>query len=259
MLADERQRMICERLREQGQVQVGELARALQVSEETVRRDIALLDRKNLLRRVHGGAVPVQAVRLDPPFETRAAENREARMRLGKAAAAMIGENEVIAIDHGVTTEAMAEAMTGCRGVTVVTASLPVLCALMNKKRAGEFAGDVYFPGGLLNEREQMVGGVLTAEQLERFSFDRAFVSATAVDERGVYMTSPDSAELAARMLLHAKEGILLAGSEKLGRRSVYRYASLAQIDVLITDAEREIPAALASEAEKNGVRLTAV
>lgn len=100
----------------------------------------------------------MQAMRLDPPFEAREAENREVRMRLGRAAAAMVRENEVIAMDGGVTTGAMAEAMCGCRGVTVVTASVTVLCLLMSKKRAGEFAGDVYFLGGLLDEREQMTG-----------------------------------------------------------------------------------------------------
>ena len=259
MLADERQRKICERLREQGQVQVCKLAREFDVSEETVRRDIALLDRNNLLRRVHGGAVPVQAMRLDPPFEAREAENREVRMRLGRAAAAMVRENEVIAMDGGVTTGAMAEAMCGCRGVTVVTASVTVLCLLMSKKRAGEFAGDVYFMGGLLDEREQMTGGALTAEHLERFSFDRVFVSATAVDTGGVYMGDTENGELAAQMLARTGEAILLAGSEKLGRRSVYRYAALGQINVLVTDAQMTVPGALAAGLKQNGVRLVMV
>lgn len=256
MLADERQRKICERLREQGQVQVCRLAEEFGVSEETVRRDIARLERGGMLRRVHGGAVPVQAVRLDPPFEAREAENREFRIRLGKAAAAMVKENEVIAMDGGVTVAAMAEELHGCRGVTVVTASVTVLCLLMSKKCAGEFAGDVYFLGGLLDEKEQMTGGALTGEQLERFSFDRVFVSATAVDAGGVYMGGAESGELAARMLARGGEAVVLAGSEKMGRRSVYRYASLEQIHVLVTDTQMPVPTGLAAGLKQNGVRL---
>ncbi|MDD6175707.1 MAG: DeoR/GlpR family DNA-binding transcription regulator [Firmicutes bacterium] len=256
MLADERQRLICRRLREQGQVQVGALAQEFSVSEETVRRDIALLERNHLLRRVHGGALPVQAMRLDPPFEARAAENREERMRLGRAAAALVGENEIIAMDGGVTTEAMAEAMSGCRGVTVVTASVPVLCLLMNKKRTGEFEGSVYFLGGLLDEREQMTGGALTAEHLERFSFDRVFVSATAADSSGIYMGTAENGALAAGMIARARETVLLAGSEKFGRRSVYRYAEPAQLNTLVTDAKQPLPAGMTAVLEQSGVRI---
>ncbi len=257
MLADERQRLICEQLQQQGQVQVSKIAQELQVSEETIRRDIALLERQNLLRRVHGGAMPVREVRREPPFEVRAAENRESRSRLGKAAAQMVQENEIIAMDSGVTTEAMAEAMQGCHGVTVVTASVAVLCILMNKKHAGIFEGNVYFLGGLLNEQEQTTVGALTTEQLKRFSFDKAFVSATAVDTDGVYMAGAEGGELAAAMLERAQQGILLAGSEKLGQRSVYRYARLSQLDAMITDAGEPVPAAFCTALRQNSVKLT--
>ena len=201
--------------------------------------------------------MPVETIRIDPPFETRAAENREARAFLGKAAAARVKKNETIALDGGVTTEAMAGAMEGGSGVTVVTASVPVLSILMEKKRAGSFLGRVYFLGGLLDEREQMTGGALTAEQLGRFSFDRVFLSATAVDGDGIYMSNTENGELAGAMLSASREGILLAGSEKLGRRSVYRYAPLSRISELITDREQELPAALCNVLRQNGVRLT--
>lgn len=256
MLAGERQRMICERLAEQGQVQVSVLAKELAVSEETIRRDIALLDSRNLLRRVHGGAMPVQSIRLDPPFETRAAENREARALVGKKAAEMVHENEIVALDGGVTTEAMAEAMYGCRGVTVVTASVRVLCILMAKKHSGQFEGNVYFLGGLLDEKEPQTCGDLTNEQLSRFSFDRAFISATAVDSDGVYMGDVTGGAFAAAMLSRAREVTLLAGSEKFGRRSLYRYAGLSQVNRLITDSGTAVPPSLRNALEQNGVEL---
>ena len=134
----ERQRRIEQMLREQGRVEVLELARLLQVSEHTVRRDLLALQGQGLLQRTHGGAVTLDTQRLG--LGDRAAVLADAKAAVGRAAAALVEPGQTVVLDAGSTPLAMARALT-VRPLTVITSSLDV-AAHLRRRPAGADRAD---------------------------------------------------------------------------------------------------------------------
>src|SRR2546430_4733086 len=153
MYAEERQQHIVDRARREGRVDVAELATELAVTSETIRRDLSVLERHGVLRRVHGGAIPVERLGFEPALAARDAVLTAEKDRIAKAALAELPEEGSIVLDAGSTTARLAEMLPIDRQLTVLTNGLPIALSLAARTKL-----TVLFIGGRGRERTLAIG-----------------------------------------------------------------------------------------------------
>jgi DeoR family fructose operon transcriptional repressor len=226
-----RHQLILRKLRTEGQVRAVDLAQDLGVTHETIRKDLLLLDGRGLLRRVHGGALPVNALSYEPSVATRTAFSAEKR-RIAAAAAELVPIEGAILLDAGSTTAALAENFPTRSHLTVITNTLPIALALLAHPNLS-----VHTVGGRVRATTMAEVDHWALRALLEVHVDVAFLGTNAFSiEHG--LSTPDDSEAAVKgaMVAAARRRILLADHSKLGRTAVFRYADLASIDVLVTD-----------------------
>ncbi|MGW4242842.1 DeoR/GlpR family DNA-binding transcription regulator [Nocardia sp. NPDC004722] len=236
MYAEERQQAIAELVGHRGRVSVIELAAQFDVTTETVRRDLAALDRLGLLRRVHGGAVPASVLttlELDTGERehTRAAE----KDRIAKAALDFLPPTGgSILLDAGTTTARIAGRLPGDRELVAVTNSLPIAMRL-----SGFPGGRTQLLGGRVRGITQAAVGADTLRTLGELRVDVAFVGTNALTVgHGLSTPDPDEAAVKRAMVASAHRVVVVADSSKVGREDLVRFAAITDIDVLVTDAD---------------------
>src|SRR5919198_5469991 len=133
MYAEERQREILRRAREAGRVDVVRLAEDLAVTSETIRRDLTVLERAGVLRRVHGGAIPIERIGFEPALAARDAVMTSEKERIAKAALAALPPEGAVIIDAGTTTGRLAAVLPADRELTVVVNAPPLAVALASR------------------------------------------------------------------------------------------------------------------------------
>ena len=227
----QRQQAILHTLRASGRVDAAEIARELNVTGETVRKDIIALERQGLLRRVHGGAVPIGDLNYEPAVTARTDYAAE-KDRIARAALAHLPSSGSILIDAGSTTARLAALLPEDRELTVFTNALPIALTLLARPHL------TIFPiGGRLRSQTLATVGDWAARMLGDINVDVAFLGTNGISlDRG--LTTPDPAEAAVKrlMLRSAQRKVLLADHSKVGRLSVCKHADLTDIDLLITD-----------------------
>jgi len=226
----ERQRRIETLLREQGRVEVLELARMLQVSEHTVRRDLLALQQQGVLQRTHGGAVTLDTTRLD--VTARAGVLPAAKAAIGRAAAALIEPGQTLVLDAGSTPLAMARALT-VRPLTIVTSCLDI---------AALFADDpqvtIALTGGTWQRPHRALWGPAAIAMLAQCRADWAVPGACAIHAT-LGVSAPDEADAAMKraMIACARRTLILGDHSKLGNVSAFHVAGWAQVHALLLDA----------------------
>lgn len=229
-----RRELIVETLDRRGRVSVGELALAASVSEMTIRRDLEALERQGVLRRVHGGAVSSVSMSFEPPFAIRAQRAVEAKERIGRAAASLLGEGETVIIDVGTTTLEVAKALRGRRDLTIITPSLRVAELL-----SAEAGLRLMLTGGTLRRGELSLVGDLAEGAFRDLRFDTFVMGVGGIDlEDGLTEFNPDDARVKRAALASARRCIVVADSSKLGKVAFARICPLDRVDVLVTDRE---------------------
>ena len=247
MYAQERQALIVSQARSAGRVEVGDLARTLGVTPETVRRDLTALERAGLLRRVHGGAIAVDLFGFEPALSVREAVNTTEKMAIAAAALAHLPEEGAIALDAGSSTYRLAEVLPVGRELTVVTNSLPIASLLAARKEL-----TVHLVGGRVRDRTLATVGSAARDYLRTIFVDVAFLGTNGFSvTRG--LTTPDSAEAAVKsaFVAAARRTVLLADHTKYGCAHFAHVAHLSAIDVIITDSA--LPDEAATELEAAG------
>ncbi len=236
MYAQERQQAIAAQVAERGRVSVLELADAFGVTTETVRRDLSTLEGLQLLRRVHGGALPISsATMLEPALVDRVGEHFEEKQRIALAAVALLPPTgATILIDAGSTTVRLAAALPRAHPYTVYTHSITVASTLADLPNV-----ELHLLPGRLRRTTHAAVGVDTVEALGRIRVDVTFLGANGVSGRHGCST-PDHAEAAtkAAMVRSGNRTILLADSSKLGQEFTVRFADLAEVDTVVTDSD---------------------
>jgi len=231
VLARERQRVILERIETLGSARVRELASALHVAEETIRRDLDALKGRGRLIRIHGGAISLEDHRREMPMAMRRVANLDEKRVIARLVASQIEENSVIALDASSTALELARVIPDL-SLTVVTNSLEVLTLLANRSRIVTIS-----TGGIFHPPSLSLLGNTAEESLGRYNIHKLFFSSKGVDlERGLSVANHEHARIKRRMLELAEQVILLADSTKFGVRSVEFFASLDEIDVIVTD-----------------------
>ncbi len=231
MFAQERHSLILDLLEKEGSVRVAVLAERLQVTEETVRRDLERLGHDGKLQRTHGGALALDASKREQPFDVRSSAQQREKDAIARVAAAQVQEGEVIAIDGSSTAFALARALAD-QAITVITTSMPVIMALAQRTRIR-----VVCAGGTLDRTSMSLSGALTEQVLEHYNIHRLFLSCTGIDaERGLTETADGLAAVKRRLMARAAQTYLLADHTKFGVRGGSIFSAADQIDALITD-----------------------
>lgn len=219
-------------LRERGRAGIGDLARLLGVSDETVRRHLRALVEEGVVERTHG-AVALAAGASEPPFSRRLHERAEAKRAIGRLAALQIRDGETVLIDAGSTTAYVAEALLARRGLTVVTTSLQIAATLL-----GRCDHRIYLAGG---ELRADIGGAVGPEafaMIREFRADVAVLSIGAVNATdGLMDFDLEETRIARAMIEAARSCIVVADARKLGARARVRVCGLDRVGTLVTDA----------------------
>jgi DeoR/GlpR family transcriptional regulator of sugar metabolism len=230
-----------------GTAHVSDLARAFDVSEMTVRRDLRALARDGKLERVHGGAVDTVPER---PFEEIALRGREVKNRIGAAAAALVVDGQTVMIDIGTTTLQVARHLRG-REVTVVTTSL----AVYDELRADSEV-ELVLSGGLVRRNYLSLVGVLAEDSLRQLNVDMAFIGTSAITpDLSVWDTTMVEVPIKRAMIAAANEVVLLADAEKFSMSGAVRVCGADELDQIVTDAD--IPATSRAAIEEAGIEVT--
>lgn len=237
MLAQQRQDAILERVRQHGAVRVADLVIELDVSDMTVRRDIAELARRGLVDRVHGGAVDTarQAAH-EPGFGAKRALAGEQKLAIARAAISLVTPGGAVALSAGTTTHALAgliAADPSLRPLTVVTNSLPAADAL---HRPDDHGLTVVLTGGTRTPSDALVGPMAT-RSLGQVRVDTLFLGVHGLDaEAGLTTPNLLEAETDRALIAAAGRTVVLADHTKWSQVGLSRIADLADVDVLITD-----------------------
>jgi DeoR family fructose operon transcriptional repressor len=248
--APERHQQILERARSAGRVDVATLATELDVTPETIRRDLTALERHGLVRRVHGGAIPVERLGFEPGLAAREGVLAGEKERIAKAALDELPDAGAVILDAGTTTVRLAELLPNDRELTVVTHALPVATVLAPRANV-----TLHLVGGTVRGRTLAAVGSWALAALADIHADVAFLGTNGLSaEHG--LTTPDLAEAAVKRALvaGARRTVVLADHTKLGRVDFAHVAPLAEVDTVITDSGAEPE--LVDEIEAAGPRV---
>lgn len=232
MLARQRQRQILNMLENSPSLRTIELAKYFDVTDETIRRDLEMLDAENKLIRTHGGALRIEKRASELPLQKRLNENRAAKQEIAKKATTLLSEGDTIFLDASSTVLTFAENLPDIK-LTVITNAHDCVIPLMGKDNI-----DVITTGGKLDRVSHSYCGISALSLMKRFSIDKAFFSCNGLDlERGASEVAEIHAEFKENSLSNCREKILLCDSSKLGVRSLRFFCELSSIDTVITDS----------------------
>ena len=236
-LPELRLNVILGELAKHDRVLVKEMADRLNVSRETIRRDLKELELSGQLRCTYGGAIRAQSEG-DQPVSRRMRVNAREKATIARYAARLVRDDTTFFVDAGTTTLAFARHLVNRDRVRVFTNSLDIAQIL-----AGGSVAEVCVVGGRVRPDYRAMLGPLTLEAVERHVFDAAFVSVAAVDYVHGFMDyGQDEASLRRVLARHAREVVMMADSAKIGRTASVRTLELRQVHRLVTDAAPAAP-----------------
>lgn len=234
MFANERQDRIVEMIKARGAVKVGELAHVFSVSNETVRRDLLVLEKQKRLQRVHGGAVAVSQMKKFNSLPDRINENSKEKAMLAELACSFIHEEDIISIDAGSTAIEFAELIKNrFRSLTVVTHSLDIFERLCDSQ-----GFQLILCGGQFSKEENAFYGPLTRDFIARFHVSKAFIFPSAISLKGgVADYNIELVEVQKTYMKNADEVIIMADSSKYEKHAFIKLCDLSSQYILITDS----------------------
>jgi len=239
---------VLDAMTEAGHVDVDQLAKKLQVSPSTIRRDLNFLAEQQLLSRTHGGAIGT-TVNYDLPVRYRRSATSTEKVRIGQAVAGLIPDRSVVGLSGGTTTTETARALAGEHGdddpeskqVTIVTNAINIANELTVRRRI-----KLVVTGGVSRVNSFELTGPLAYDALAQFDLDVAVLGVNAFDpDWGAKVADEDEARINRLMSERARTVIIAADSSKLGARAFARVCPLADIDYLVTGQSCD-PAAIA-------------
>jgi DeoR family glycerol-3-phosphate regulon repressor len=227
-----REQRIVELVRDRGVAAIQDLASEFDVTPQTIRRGVNRLSALGLLRRVHGG-VTMPPANANLPWATREVQHLDAKHRIAAEVARMIPDGASVAIGLGTTPHQVALALRAHCGLRVVTNSLRVVLAL-----AGSNEVEITVAGGTLRPADLDVVGEPAARTFGAFKTDFAIFGVGGIDADGSLLDfHPEEVVAREIMRRHSRVSVLVADASKFGRAAMARGGSLADVDVLVTDA----------------------
>ena len=216
-----------------GSAAMEELASHFDVSENTVRRDVAELIRRGSVQKVYGGVCAKQLSRSLTPYEERFVSNDEAKTLIGKAAASLVDDGDLIFIDSGTTTLHMIGYLKDKKNVTIITHNLGVITQAV----PFENLHIIVLPGILLRETNSFTGSICV-RALQKYNIGKAFMASTGVSSRGVTNSSAREYDIKQTAMEVSTKRILLIDKRKFGVSGTMTYATLSEFDTIVTDGK---------------------
>ena len=238
MKANNRANYILKELRNRGSLSLEELIKELETSAASVRRDLAKLEAKGLVRRTHGGVTLVEPLlyepfRYDSVFQNREQHRTAEKRRIGLAAAELIQENETVGFTAGTTTTHVARNLRNRHNIRVITNAVNIAMELSNCVGLRTFVtgGFVQWAGSF------SLIGQTAISSLSDIYMDRVFVSVCGIDiGRGITVIEPDEGLTFRTMIQQSKQTVVVADSSKIGVVTPALVCPISKVNMLITD-----------------------
>ncbi len=229
----ERHQFILSKLKKEGKVNVLDLCSELNVSSVTIRKDLKLLEDKNLLFRTHGGGTISNPYTADRPVNEKEKIRSEEKMDIGAMAATLIEPDDCIIIASGTTVLSLARNIKPKGNLTVITAALNVAMELNHHPEI-----EVLVLGGILRKSSSSATGIYAEKILDDFSCNKLFLGVDGIDiDFGLTTTHVQEAQLNRKMIAASQKTIVLADSSKFGKRGFGRICGLEDVEQVITDS----------------------
>lgn len=240
MILNPRQQRLVEEVRSQRSASVETLAQQLEVTPQTVRRDIRLLCDAGLLARFHGGVALPGSTTENIAYQQRQALNAEGKRRIARAVAAAVPDDCSLILNIGTTTEEIARALTGHQGLRVLTNNLNVAAILADAPGV-----EVIVAGGLLRARDRGIVGEATVEFIRQFKVDIGLIGISSIEPDGTLRDFDHREVSVARVIVEqSREVWLAADHSKFERQAMVELGHVSQLDALYTDAPPPDPIA---------------
>jgi DeoR family transcriptional regulator of aga operon len=232
VLNEERRRAILDLMTHRGRVLVTELARQFEISQVTIRKDLEILHAHGLVHRTHGGALPSREGALeDPTLREKEKLHHREKLRIAECAMEKVKEGQVLILDSGTTTTAIARALRNFQNLTIITNAINI---------AAELAGtaiEVILTGGTLRKNSFSLVGPIAEETLHRLSADLLFLGVDGFDVHfGLSTPNLPEAKVNRVMVEVAKKTVAVCDSSKFGRRSLSLIVPPSALQEVITD-----------------------
>ncbi len=255
MYPEERRQRILQLLQERGRVMVTDLSKLFGVSEVTVRGDLQALAREGKLIRTHGGAVPAPSIATEADLKLESRERQHPREKsiIGAAAAALVEEGDAIYLDASSTALAIARHLQDRRFITVLSSGLAVAQALIDAPGV-----TVVMAGGILQKETASLIDPDGLAYFDKFNIQKCFLGAhgLAIPE-GLTDISPDVAAIKRALIARCRQVIAVLDASKWGRIGLATFASVQDLDLVLTDAEA--PESLVNQVRALGVDVRVV
>src|ERR1700689_2664407 len=253
VLNEERRRAILDQLTHQGRVLVTELSRQFETSQVTIRKDLEILHAHGLVHRTHGGALPSRDGALeDPTLREKEKLHHQEKLRIADTAVEKVKEGQVLILDSGTTTTAIARALRNFQNLTIITNAVNI---------AAELAGtavEVILTGGTLRKNSFSLVGPIAEETLRRLHADVLFLGVDGFDvEYGISTPNLLESRVNRAMIEISKVAVAVCDSSKFGKRSLSLIAPPSALQHVITD--QGAPKADLTALKKAGVEVTIV
>lgn len=228
-----RQAQILEHARTHGRVEVIAMADELGVATETIRRDLRVLADRRLVKRTHGGAIPLESATFESGVEYRSRVDLAQKRRIAAAAAELLHGAETVYIDEGYSPRLVAERLAD-KELTVVTPSLLAAEALADSDKV-----TVMLLGGRMRGRTLATVGEWNASVLRGLTIDLAFLGTNALSaEDGLTTPDPAVAAIKSEAVRRSRRRVLIAAHSKFGISSFCRFAEVADFETIVTGTE---------------------
>lgn len=233
-MRDKRLLSIVNLVKERGFVTIKELAKELEVSEITIRRDLILLESQGLLERRRGGAVP-KNFRIDLPFFFKLEEQKEKKQKIARKALEFLSNGQMVAMSGGTTIFYLTQLLdeTDITDLTIVTNSITTAWGIINQNKRFK----LIHSGGIVRAGSFECIGKHALSLFENIIVDVYLMGVNGIDiKAGITSYDPEERDIAVTIMKNAKKVIVLADSSKLGITTPYKICDIDQVDIIITD-----------------------
>ncbi len=250
MVADDRRRKILKLLNQNRSVRVNELSRLFDISEVTIRTDLADMENKGLLTRVHGGAVSSYKPYYNMSLTQRMSTNQEQKEIIAKKIACMIEDNDTIMLNSGTTTLLVFRALPSNLNLSIVTNSISIAL-----EGATNSNFNIILLGGLINTKYQFTFGDDAIRQLKSYHADKLILSVDGIDSGlGLSTYYDKEAEIDRIMLEQSNVNIVAADHSKFNRCAFTKISDLSVADYIVTDSS--VPSTLKNKIAKHSIKI---
>lgn len=231
MLQVKRREAIIKFLEKNDAVAVDKLAKELDVSTMTIRRDLQFLEEKGIAKRTHGGAVLDSSLTSETPYKDKEIRNKDKKRRIAEYASGMIKDGQVIGLDAGTTTMEIARHIVNLKELTVVTPDVIIAGFLAQNSDI-----TILCTGGYVQNKTGTCMGSTTEKFLREINIDLSFIGTSGIDDESLTTPTFEKAELKRQIMNSSKEVVLVTDSSKYGEKNFVKICKVEELNYIIMD-----------------------